>query len=665
MADKSPEENESKNAWNGSWHSESESHWHSSRVQPGRFTGSWYNGQVNDTKSKSAQLVDGKVVWSNTRQKNPVNSLFATRQEEEPAPVPRTTNREAPLRGNPANPASPNINRGARPNPWLNPEDQNPDAGRGAAQTSGTAGGFAGTNTGNAPADPNSAYAYGVEGGNTGSSAGSSRGASASQRRSARRSGTSRNLVEYDAHASEQAVSAQQDGAPEAHAGKPSWYNTASASSEIHPRSVLDQEFHGSRRDTQSQRNLNLGKKEHRHSTQPHNIGLPFSGGNGGGIGNRIGSTGFSGGKSQGKSPFSSNGTGPFGLNINVILLAVLVVLIVIAFFVLNACSSNDGETQQQEALTTSDTAADTVQSTEFTVSFAGDCTLGTDENFDSSANFTAMVNKQNKDYSYFLKNVKSIFEADDLTVVNFEGTLTNETNRADKKFAFKGPKAYTKILTSSSVEAASTANNHSHDYGNQSYTDTVDALNDAGIQSFGYDNIAYMDVKGTKVALIGTYELAEGVGIKDEMVSKIKEAKENGAQVIIDYIHWGIEREATPDSDQRELGHAAIDAGATLVVGSHPHVIQGYEQYNGRYIVYSMGNFCFGGNANPTDKDTWIFQQTFKIEGDTINTDTINTIPCSLSGHSSYNDYQPTPATGSEKKRIAKKIKERSDAIS
>lgn len=664
MADKSPEDNESKNAWNGSWHSESESHWHSSRVQPGRFTGSWYNGQVNDTKSKSAQLVDGKVVWSNTRQKNPVSNLFTARQEEVPIPAPRTTNREAPLRGNPANPASPNINRGARPNPWTAPEGQNASADGAQGLSQESAPGYATAETQQAPANASSSYAYGVED-NTSAPASNTPGQGApSQRRSARRSGISRNLVEYDAHAPERAASPESNQETQ-RAGRPSWYNTANASSEIHPRSVLDQEFHGSRRDTQSQRNLHLGKREHRRQTQSRGIELPFSAGNGGGIGNRIGSNGFSGGKSQGSGPLGFNGTGPFGLNINVILIAVLVVLIVIAFFVLNACSSNEGETQQQETLTANDTAADAAQTSEFTVSFAGDCTLGTDENFDTSTNFTAMVNKQNKNYSYFFKNVKSIFEADDLTVVNFEGTLTNETNRADKKFAFKGPKAYTKILTSSSVEAASTANNHSHDYGTQSYTDTVNALDEAGIQSFGYDNIAYMDVKGTKVALIGTYELAEGIGIKDEMVSKIKEAKENGAQVIIDYIHWGIEREATPDSDQRELGHAAIDAGATLVVGSHPHVIQGYEQYNGRYIVYSMGNFCFGGNANPTDKDTWIFQQTFKINGDTIDTGTINTIPCSLSGHSSYNDYQPTPATGSEKKRIAKKIKERSDAIS
>ncbi len=662
MAENKPGENDKQNALNGVWHSESESHWHSNRVQPGRFTGSWYNGQVNDTKSKSAQLVNGKVVWSNTRQKNPVSSQLITRQEEEPAPAPRTTNREAPLRGNPANPASPNINRGARPNTWEYTDEVNTETDKTSGRSNFISNPFtsnseniaSGSSSFDSPSDKEEQNKKRISNESNQSNA----------RRSARRAGASRNLVEYDAHASERSALAQDDERSN-HAHKPSWYNTSNANQEIKPRSVLDQEFHGSRRDTQSQRNLHLGKKERNRGSQSHGINLPLASNNGGGIGSSIGSNGFSGGKSGGRGGFSAGGPGPFGININIILAIVLAILIILAIFLLNACSCSDETAQQQETLTANDTAAPETQATEFTVSFAGDCTLGTDENFDTSTNFTAMVNKQDKDYSYFFKNVKSIFDADDLTVVNFEGTLTTETARADKKFAFKGPKAYTEILTSGGVEAASTANNHSHDYGTQSYTDTLSALKDAGIQSFGYDDIAYMDVKGVKVALIGTYELAEGIGIKDEMVSKIEEAKNNGAQVIIDYIHWGIEREATPDSDQQELGHAAIDAGATLVVGSHPHVIQGYEKYNGRYIVYSMGNFCFGGNANPSDKDTWIFQQTFKIDEDSIDTDSINTIPCSLSGHSSYNDYQPTPATGSEKTRIAKKIKERSDAIS
>ena len=111
--------------------------------------------------------------------------------------------------------------------------------------------------------------------------------------------------------------------------------------------------------------------------------------------------------------------------------------------------------------------------------------------------------------------------------------------------------------------------------------------------------------------------------------------------------------------------GHIAVDEGADLVIGSHPHVIQGYEKYNGRYIVYSLGNFCFGGNPNPSDKDCMIFQQTFTVTGNDVATDdNINVIPCSISSVSNSNNYQPTPATGDEKTRIEAKIKKSSDSI-
>ena len=158
---------------------------------------------------------------------------------------------------------------------------------------------------------------------------------------------------------------------------------------------------------------------------------------------------------------------------------------------------------------------------------------------------------------------------------------------------------------------------------------------------------------------------LAEGLDIKDEMVANINAAKNEGAQVIIVFTHWGIEKETVPGADQVELGHAAIDAGATIVVGSHPHVIQGYEKYNGRYIVYSLGNFCFGGNKNPSDKDCMIFQQTFTVTGNDVATDdAINVIPCSISSSSSSNNYQPTPAEGDEAERILAKIEESNSSI-
>ena len=292
------------------------------------------------------------------------------------------------------------------------------------------------------------------------------------------------------------------------------------------------------------------------------------------------------------------------------------------------------------------------------TISAAGDCTLGTDENFDQSRSLNAYYDENGP--AYFLQSVKPVFEADNLTIVNMEGTLTESTSRMDKTFAFKGPADYTKILTEGSVEAANLANNHSRDYGEQSYTDTIAALDAAGIVNFGYDRTAVMDVNGVKVGLVGTYELAEGMGCEEEMIANIKAVEDQGAQIVIVSFHWGIERENYPDETQVSLAHSAIDHGADLVLGHHPHVLQGIEVYNGKNIVYSLGNFCFGGNSNPSDKDTMIFQQTFTVQnGELVEDNVTNVIPCSLSSESGRNTYQPTPLEGEEKDRVMAKIEE------
>ncbi len=339
-------------------------------------------------------------------------------------------------------------------------------------------------------------------------------------------------------------------------------------------------------------------------------------------------------------------------------------ILVVIAFLVLlisTIVNTLQAPTQSDETLAVSDAEQ---TSTSITLTFAGDCTLGTDEYFDASTSFNAVYDEVD-DPAYFMENVASIFSEDDYTVVNMEGTLTESTSRQDKTYAFKGPAEYANILTAGNIEAASLANNHSHDYGDESYTDTIEALDDAGILSFGYDRIGYADIKGVQVAFIGTYMLAEGLAIQDEMISNIETAREEGAQVVIVYVHWGVEKETVPTTEQVELGHIAVDAGADLVIGSHPHVIQGYEKYNGRYIVYSLGNFSFGGNKNPSDMDCMIFQQTFTVTGDDVATDDdINVIPCSVSSASGYNNYQPTPAEGSEKERILEKIESSNASI-
>ena len=329
--------------------------------------------------------------------------------------------------------------------------------------------------------------------------------------------------------------------------------------------------------------------------------------------------------------------------------------------------TSKDSSQQASAASQNTDSSNATVSSpVSLTLSVVGDCTLGTDETFDYDTSLNAYYENYGADY--FLQNVKDIFSADDLTIANFEGTLTDSDEREDKTFAFKAPASYASILTSGSVEAVNTANNHSHDYGEQSFNDTLAALDDAGIVHFGYDETAVMDVKGIKVGLVGIYELYDHLEREQQLKDNIAKVKADGAQLIVVIFHWGNETETVPDSNQTTLGRIAIDEGADLVCGHHPHVLQGIETYKGKNIVYSLGNFCFGGNSSPSDMDTMIYQQTFTIDADGVKKDNVtNIIPCSISSaaYDGYNNYQPTPAEGDEATRILGKINERSSWIS
>lgn len=331
----------------------------------------------------------------------------------------------------------------------------------------------------------------------------------------------------------------------------------------------------------------------------------------------------------------------------------------------MNASKDNSQKASSDSQNTDSSNA--TVSSPVFlTLSVVGDCTLGTDETFDYDTSLNAYYENYGADY--FLQNVKDIFSTDDLTIANFEGTLTDSDEREDKTFAFKAPASYASILTGGSVEAVNTANNHSHDYGDQSFNDTLAALDDAGIVHFGYDETAVMDVKGIKVGLVGIYELYDHLEREQQLKDNIAKVKADGAQLTVVIFHWGNETETVPDSNQTTLGRIAIDEGADLVCGHHPHVLQGIETYKGRNIVYSLGNFCFGGNSSPSDMDTMIYQQTFTIDADGVKKDNVtNIIPCSISSaaYDGYNNYQPTPAEGDEATRILGKINERSSWIS
>lgn len=301
--------------------------------------------------------------------------------------------------------------------------------------------------------------------------------------------------------------------------------------------------------------------------------------------------------------------------------------------------------------------------SREVLLTFVGDCTLGGDPTIGSGELFSSLYTRYGPDY--FFRNVWDVFAADDLTMINLEGTFTREETRADKKYCFRADPSCVDVLTGSSVELCNLANNHSRDYGPKSYRDTVNALDGAGIRWVRDEDVCLVEAGGVKVGIAGIYELPRHMDADSIVQEDIKKLREQGAELVCVEFHWGIEGEDVPDRNQVALAHSAIEGGADLVVGAHPHVLQGMEIYRGKPVVYSMGNFCFGGNRNPKDKDTMIYQLRVRLDGSgQVVSQMENVIPCRISSSGKSNDMQPVILTGDEAERVLRKIRERSDLL-
>ena len=283
---------------------------------------------------------------------------------------------------------------------------------------------------------------------------------------------------------------------------------------------------------------------------------------------------------------------------------------------------------------------------TEILITAVGDCTLGGDNEYGLEDRFRKYYDQYDADY--FFSGVRNLFESDDLTIVNLEGPLTTSRDKREgRKFNFRGSPEYVNILSGSSVEIANLANNHAYDYGESGFQETAEVLENAGICASGFTRAGFLDVKGVRVASVGFYDKEHS---KNEMVGAVEYLRDQ-CELLIVSIHWGKEYTHEPTGEQREIGRALIDAGADLVIGNHSHVYGGLEMYKGKYIIYSLGNFCFGGNSNPDDKDCTIFQQRFVIAPDgTISDGGISIIPATISSTSRTNDYSPriqNPETG------------------
>lgn len=300
------------------------------------------------------------------------------------------------------------------------------------------------------------------------------------------------------------------------------------------------------------------------------------------------------------------------------------------------------------------------------TITATGDCTLGKTQDQSYEGSFNAYYDSYGPDY--FFDNVRGVFEQDDMTIVNLECVLTTSEDRVEKTFNLKGEPEYVEIMTGSSVEACSMGNNHTYDYGESGFQETKDVLENAGITyAYTQQTGMFTTQDGVKVGIVSSSLLSQSSERTDMLKEGIQNLRKEGAEVVIACCHWGIEKEYYPTDYQQTTAHDLIDAGADLVIGNHPHVLQGVEEYNGKLILYSLGNFCFGGNKNPSDKNTMMFQQTFTIENGEVKTDQLDAkiIPCRLSSSGGYNDYQPVIASGDTKQNIIDQVNEYSSPYS
>ncbi len=305
------------------------------------------------------------------------------------------------------------------------------------------------------------------------------------------------------------------------------------------------------------------------------------------------------------------------------------------------------------------------IEKREILITSAGDCTLGTDTNFGYEGSFTYELDIYNNDYSHIMSNVKNIFENDDYTIVNLEATFTESNFKADKgsgvAYHFKGPKEYVNILTSSSIEGVTVSNNHIYDYGEQGFKDTINTLTENNIDYCGEGYKILKEIKGIKIGFLGYQGWIDSNELRDTIREDIQELRENGAKIVIPYFHWGEEKAFEPNETQMNLARYSIDSGADMVLGSHSHVIGALENYKGKLIAYSLGNFSFGGNFNPSDKRTFILQSKFDFENDEI---VKIQIPALISSVEYKNDYVPTVASDEIKEEIISTLNELSPTI-
>ncbi len=288
-----------------------------------------------------------------------------------------------------------------------------------------------------------------------------------------------------------------------------------------------------------------------------------------------------------------------------------------------------------------------------YLISVVGDCTLASPQFIDPSEH-RSIEHHIGKDYSYPFSFTKEYFQDDDLTIANLECVLSEVKLFSYEQFSFCASPEYVEILKEGGVDFVTTANNHIQDFGAGGEEFTYMALEDHQLP-YGKDGESKLITtdSGLTVGIYCAWNHQEPD--PDQAEAAIRQLRADGAEFVVCAFHWGKELVYTPFESQKELAHRCIDAGADLIYGSHSHCLQPLEEYHNRLIIYSAGNWVFGGSTKPTDMDTAIFQVHLKRGTDGLVRYTNYTVvPCCVSSRpvkenysgENYNDYRPTPYT-------------------
>ncbi len=301
-----------------------------------------------------------------------------------------------------------------------------------------------------------------------------------------------------------------------------------------------------------------------------------------------------------------------------------------------------------------------------FTVTMVGDIILG--------RTVHTIMTRLN-DYAAPFRLVADELATADLTIGDLECSLSDTIPPPDDPFTFQFMTftAGAQGLRLAGIDGVSQANNHSMNFGASGMRDTLAALDATGIRHFGIGETldqacepAIFDVRGTRVAFLGydgitgdtngaTGDSPGTAPLSFERLSQDIAAATKRADIVIPFIHWGVEYTLTPTGEQRSLARRAIDAGATMVVGSHPHWVQGIEEYRGRPIVYSLGNFVFDQDWSPETKQGLIMHLVF--QGSRLAA--LRLVPVRIE-----NFYQPRILTGEEKTVILDRVWNSTDLL-